>query len=1041
MNVLNKKHVDQLTIVEYDATYAGAVAEMWNNSQDGWGGSNTIMTEDQVVKQEANSTNQNLYLALDGDKVVGYCSLGEYREDEGALYIPLLNVRGDYHGKKVGKRLVLTAVQRAIELKWPRLDLYTWPGNTKAVPLYKKCGFFWEDRDDATHLMNFMPTVLQTEAVQDFFDGESWYETNTRVIEVKPDGNKEKDYHYYQYSWENSKDQALKMEFERFGRGLRLIETDDYLISASVENLKLVFGDDYKVSYRLINKSGKPLSVSMKGIDDKNIQFNNFEQNEINVKKETTIEATFHVNEIVEEQSVWRTHPTITTELMINGKKVVYKVGVLPKFPANVSCKAPEKISFIGKRSVFYIDIENNFDEKAAFLIDLPESDLLRIEESHREVTLDAKTKASIPVSYTLSKHGFYSPLLLITAKRKDGSVISFQKKIGAAFKGIGSKFSGECDDYYHLYNGQYHVWLQKFNNWLIPGKEKTDSQKTFWMYPKLGKPYSEEFARIRPERTEAFVESGYIGLRATYQSKTFDTIKLHAVVKIYSEGLIEHHYEVENCGDMETLDEIWLNNPVFHNLNRAVLPYKNKWIEMKDSIGSFHTYWNGDHMSENWIFSRDGSEPRGLHWSQEDHIHFGSWFVYFEHNMGRIEAKQTVKTNPVILSIGAFQTWQDFREFAVQEQGNTPNLTDHYELQLNNGNPFVNDKDLNATVTDYKASYFNGSIELSLNDSSEPIAARHFSSSEKIAEAPFSIDLPDESPVHVINAHLKLDSLEVKRQALALQRSDAPLQLATVRVEGKEVFTANNGLIKIAASAVFFPTLFSLKYRDQEWLDSSFPTLKPKSWWNPWSGGITGIFPDLSPNSILKEKGNVEFVSLNDNLGNRWQGLNISTKLNSHEKYKGLEFHQHFLMLPDSPVLCMTTEIVQSTSSYFDRKKWYTGCFFNPASEIAKSWARFQSDTGEQQTIYGGKGEVEMASFRSLVLGSDEQQHVLQLITDESKVDVDSYINKEVIEAGSAETIQLQHGKRYFTTPVFFLFNNQSIPDQALRGLKTIRF
>lgn len=62
---------------------------------------------------------------MDGDVVVGYCGLSEYREDEGALYIPLLNVRVDYHGKKIGKLLLLKAIERSIELGWPRLDLYT----------------------------------------------------------------------------------------------------------------------------------------------------------------------------------------------------------------------------------------------------------------------------------------------------------------------------------------------------------------------------------------------------------------------------------------------------------------------------------------------------------------------------------------------------------------------------------------------------------------------------------------------------------------------------------------------------------------------------------------------------------------------------------------------------------------------------------------------------------------------------------------------------------------------------------------------------
>ncbi len=188
----------------------------------------------------------------------------------GALYIPLLNVRPDYHGKKVGKKLVKVCVEWAIELNWPRLDLYTWPGNIKAVPLYKKCDFFWEKRDDSTHLMNFLPTVLNTEAVKDYFKDIDWYDDSIREIEVTPDGSEEDDYNIYQYKWK-TKNHSLAMKFDRRGRGIRMIETDDYLIESILPEYKLPFENKYKINYYIKNKTGKDLNVSIRGLNDKNI--------------------------------------------------------------------------------------------------------------------------------------------------------------------------------------------------------------------------------------------------------------------------------------------------------------------------------------------------------------------------------------------------------------------------------------------------------------------------------------------------------------------------------------------------------------------------------------------------------------------------------------------------------------------------------------------------------------------------------------------------------------------------------------------------
>ncbi|NOR45620.1 MAG: GNAT family N-acetyltransferase, partial [Candidatus Delongbacteria bacterium] len=163
--------MSEINIVEYDPSYAKKVAEMWNRSSghEGWNGEVFNNTEESVKRNEAKSTDINLFLAETDDKIVGYCTLKEYSEDIGALYIGLLNVEPDYMGKKIGKMLVLRSVERTIELGYPRLDLFTWGGNTKAMPLYKKCGFFWEEMDRATHLMDFIPSVLQEDIFKEYF--------------------------------------------------------------------------------------------------------------------------------------------------------------------------------------------------------------------------------------------------------------------------------------------------------------------------------------------------------------------------------------------------------------------------------------------------------------------------------------------------------------------------------------------------------------------------------------------------------------------------------------------------------------------------------------------------------------------------------------------------------------------------------------------------------------------------------------------------------------------------------------------------------
>ena len=90
---------------------------------------------------------------------------------------------------------------------------------------------------------------------------------------------------------------------------------------------------------------------------------------------------------------------------------------------------------------------------------------------------------------------------------------------------------------------------------------------------------------------------------------------------------------------------------------------------------------------------------------------------------------------------------------------------------------------------------------------------------------------------------------------------------------EGQQVYIADNGCLQIKAAPDFAPTLYSLKSNGQEWLDSAFPERKPKSWWNPWTGGIGNYIEELSAFSLVKEERTASFVELIDNKQNTWAG------------------------------------------------------------------------------------------------------------------------------------------------------------------------
>ena len=83
----------------------------------------------------------NLLVAKDGDKVIGFAGYGAYRDDtlprHGEVYA--LYVLKDYHGQGVGYDLVNAAMQRLSA--YHRIALWVLKGNERAIAFYERYGF------------------------------------------------------------------------------------------------------------------------------------------------------------------------------------------------------------------------------------------------------------------------------------------------------------------------------------------------------------------------------------------------------------------------------------------------------------------------------------------------------------------------------------------------------------------------------------------------------------------------------------------------------------------------------------------------------------------------------------------------------------------------------------------------------------------------------------------------------------------------------------------------------------------------------------
>lgn len=83
----------------------------------------------------------NIIVAKDGDKVIGFVGYGAYRDstlpDHGEIFA--IYVLKEYYGKKVGCELMNTAFEKISDYK--KIAVWVLKGNDRAIHFYEKYGF------------------------------------------------------------------------------------------------------------------------------------------------------------------------------------------------------------------------------------------------------------------------------------------------------------------------------------------------------------------------------------------------------------------------------------------------------------------------------------------------------------------------------------------------------------------------------------------------------------------------------------------------------------------------------------------------------------------------------------------------------------------------------------------------------------------------------------------------------------------------------------------------------------------------------------
>jgi|Deesub1362A_J573_1020465.scaffolds.fasta_scaffold06315_2 ribosomal protein S18 acetylase RimI-like enzyme len=252
---------------------AAGVAELLNASDSTWPGTFTggIAYSAERVLEHRREGDYLLDLVAEAEgKIVGSCILTRDWSDPQAAYVSFLDVHPEWHGKGIGKGLLLRAVEEAIRRGFPYLVLNTWAGNERAVPLYKKAGFFWIP-GTSVRMENYLPQVLSLPWVQEFLEDTHWYDCLRRKLTLEEDREKWRGREVFRYRWERN-GKVLEVVIDRAAKAPCALLAPEFSAEVWPEPAEPWGALPFRLHWRLENKGQSTLNLGISAWGESGIE-------------------------------------------------------------------------------------------------------------------------------------------------------------------------------------------------------------------------------------------------------------------------------------------------------------------------------------------------------------------------------------------------------------------------------------------------------------------------------------------------------------------------------------------------------------------------------------------------------------------------------------------------------------------------------------------------------------------------------------------------------------------------------------------------
>jgi len=898
---------------------AAKLADLFNSFDSIWPGGFTNGVPDTAVSvQERHRRMQRLAVCVaehESGEFAGYTCLKSEVGLTHRAYLPLLGASPKHLNQGVGKMLLLEMIRRVTENGFRQVTLGTWGGNLKAVPLYKKTGFYWVPETNV-HMRNFIPACLTLPEGRAFFADRDWYRCFQRELVVAPDEFRWHGRYVFPYHFQDG-DAYLKLTFDSLSENLTALETPEYSVACWLEAEECAVGETFPFTWEIRNRTGKPLEVVILTETDPGLELKL--QERLVVTETTTLTRSLRVLPGACPPRDGDQHAAVRSTVLVNGQPISLEAGVKVVRPVEITfdgCRllpgAPQRIT---------VKLRNRLERELTGTLALDPYPALTCDTPVQAFTLPAKAWNQCEFMVTATTAGVLPTQLRLSA----GETQLNRPVVFRAFRSPEPQAFVEAKEMEKavLETPHLHVatWLRGGRCGLFSGSE-LDGLIMHWM-AELGPPFASwrERPLLLENRIEPVGEYG-LSLVQSVSPPEVPGLILERTVSLFAEDVVRVAYRVINTSDLPQPAQIRLTNHGSLNGATVIPTLQGILQEPKSGHGDFPSGERdalppGLPLAEDWIAVEGEGTVAGLLWEGAPQRDM-QWtnLMNFNYDLGELPPHSD-SVVPAIYLVGGRGDWKTVRNWwkrlhrAMDAPETAPPQTIPVLEAAFAPSPALltgPEGEAQLTLANRRGKTLSGTLTLTgVGFNPEPHA---FTLAEIDRDNPFAADVrltgPTEPTAEILRAAVDSGPTTRTFDLPVIQMGSGD----TLRVSTLEdgLFVIENGLLTMRVAPQYRGAMAGLERNGVEHLFSAYPEPRPFVWWNAWHGGL---YPSLGfgdDDDALRTGTFIgETMTRIGERGLEWQGVRVACKI-THKNWHWLGMEVEYLTLPGSNIVAIVT-------------------------------------------------------------------------------------------------------------------------------------